>query len=131
MKKLISLTLALLMALTLISPSVNAKSIEELQKEEQIQEYIERQNIELMLKLIRDYNIQNSIEPKGSEPVGEYKTVIVRIFVSALSTPNPTYYYEDEYYKGYIPLVKQTKYRQYDGSYDWMLTYEGEVKFKK
>lgn len=131
MKKLISLTLVLLMVLILISPSVNAKSIEELQKEGQIQKYIEKQNIELMLKLIKDYDIQNSIEPKGLEPIGEYKTVTVHIFVSALSTPNPTYYYEDEYYKGYIPLVKQTKHIQYDGSYDWMLTYKGQVKFKK
>ena len=72
----------------------------------------------------------SEIKLYGSEPVGQYKFVKVYKGVPYYSDIDSHYFYSDEYYEGYIPLVRKDLVDS-DGRKLWLLFYEGQVRFKK
>ncbi len=76
--------------------------------------------------------INNKIEDEtvnGSEPVGDYKFAEAYISVPYYSSINEKYYYSDNDYAGYIPLVEKKQIELHGERY-WFLTYRGYVKSK-
>lgn len=76
--------------------------------------------------------IHNKIEDEtvnGSEPVGSYKFAEAYISVPYDSVIIKKYYYSDNDYAGYIPLVEKQK-TDINGERFWLLIYRGYVKLK-
>lgn len=78
--------------------------------------------------------LENEIAQKrdgltGVEPVGKSKNVKVYLYVPYDSNVNEKYFYNDEYYSGWIPVIHKVV-TNIDGYSFWYVIYSGEVYYK-
>ena len=152
MKKIISLTLVVLMLGSLMPLNVNARKNLNHSKNEQTKnvdrdskkleqeilknvEKNERIKKDLKKQLLSDIKIVNAkkqssnYELRKSEPVGKTKFVSVHLYVPFYSDIDDEHFYSDKYYSGWLPL---TNYRELyiSGELYWSLIYSGYVQYK-
>lgn len=123
MKKILSILIVFLMLLPIAATYTNAKEV--------IGNHYDKKKLEFIKNIMNEKKETDAVEILGPGPVGDHKTVEVTIFLPDYANVQNRYFYEDEFYSGYIPIYKQKKVRYSDGTTDWMVTYRGDVYFKK
>lgn len=122
MKKILAVIMACLMLVPLMTLAVEAKSIDHVHNDEQM---------ELLLNEIKREKEKNALKPYGPEPAGPTKTVEVVLVVPYGANIQNRYFYQDQNYSGWISQVSKKLVTYPDGMRDYMVTYRGEVNFIK
>lgn len=89
----------------------------------------EVKEFERISELMENEIAQKRDEVTGVEPVGKSKNVRVYLYVPYDSNVNEKYFYNDEYYSGWIP-VRYKVVKNIDGDSFWYVVYSGEVYYK-
>lgn len=122
MKKVLAFIMACLMLVPLMTLAVEAKSIDHVHNDEQM---------EILLNEIKREKEKNALKTYGPEPAGPTKTVEVILVVPYGANIQNRYFYQDQHYSGWIPQVSKKLVTYPDGMRDYMVTYRGEVNFIK
>ena len=103
--------------------------ISDLLKNEIVESRNEVKEFERTSKLLENEIAQKRDGVTGVEPVGKSKHVNVYLYVPYDSNVNEKYFYNDEYYSGWIP-VRYQAVTNIDGNSFWYVVYSGEVYYK-
>lgn len=103
--------------------------ISELLEKEIAQSRDEVKKYERTSKLLENEIAQKRDGLTGVEPVGKSKNVKVYLYVPYDSNVNEKYFYNDEYYSGWIPVIHKVV-TNIDGDSFWYVIYSGEVYYK-
>lgn len=122
MKKVLAVIMACLMLVPLMTLAVEAKSIDHVHNDEQM---------DFLLNEIKREKEKNALKAYGTEPAAPTKTVEVVSVVPYGANIQNRYFYQDQNYSGWIPQVSKKLVTYPDGMRDYMVTYRGEVNFIK
>lgn len=89
------------------------------------------QNYHVMLNAIEKERIGKTSKALGPGPIGDTKYVSVTMIMPYDADVPSTYYYSDQYYEGSIPIVTRKVVVYQDGTKEWLVTYGGNVTFKR